>query len=88
MSGSVYDSLTEEQQNILKEAAAEARDLQRADVAQREAQYIEKLQAENGVSVHSDIDKEAFKAITDKIYPQFYNTIPEDLIEAIRNFQY
>lgn len=88
MSGSVYDSLTEEQQNILKEAAAEARDLQRADVAQREAQYIEKLQAENGVSVHSDIDKEAFKAITDKIYPQFYNTIPEDLIEAIRNFKY
>ena len=36
MSKKVFASLTEEQQTILKEAAAEARDLQRADVAERE----------------------------------------------------
>lgn len=88
MSGAVYDSLTEEQQNILKEAAAEARDLQRADVADRESKYLTELQEEDGVIVHADIDKAAFKSITDKIYPQFYDIVPEDLIESIRNYDY
>ncbi len=88
MSSAVYDSLTEEQQNILKEAAAEARDLQRADVAERESKYLTELQEEDGVTVHTDIDKEAFKSITDEIYAQFYDIVPEDLIESIRNCAY
>ena len=88
MSSAVYDSLTEEQQNILKEAAAEARDLQRADVAERESKYLTELQEEDGVTVYTDIDKEAFKSITDQIYAQLYDIVPEDLIESIRNCAY
>jgi TRAP-type C4-dicarboxylate transport system substrate-binding protein len=84
----VFASLTEEQQTILKEAAAEARDLQRADVAERETRYLDELQAEDGVTVHEDVDKDAFRAITDEIYPKFYDTIPQDLIESIRNCAY
>ena len=88
MSKKVFASLTEEQQTILKEAAAEARDLQRADVAEREPRYLDELQAEDGVTVHEDVDKDAFRAITDEIYPKFYDTIPQDLIESIRNCAY
>ena len=88
MSKKVFASLTEEQQTILKEAAAEARDLQRADVAERETRYLDELQAEDGVTVHEDVDKDAFRAITDEIYPKFYDTIPQDLIESIRNCAY
>ena len=88
MSKSVYDSLTAEQQEILMEAAAEARDLQRADVAEREAAYLQELQDEHGVTVHDNIDKEAFRAITDQVYPEFYDIIPEDLINSIRNYAY
>ena len=88
MSKKVFASLTEEQQTILKEAAAEARDLQRADVAERETRYLDELQAEDGVTVHEDVDKDAFRAITDEIYPKFYDTVPQDLIESIRNCAY
>ena len=88
MSKKVFASLTEEQQTILKEAAAEARDLQRADVAERETRYLDELQAEDGVTVHEDVDKDAFRAITDEIYPKFYDTIPQDLVESIRNCAY
>lgn len=88
MSMKVFASLTEEQQTILKEAAAEARDLQRADVAERETRYLDELQAEDGVTVHEDVDKDAFRAITDEIYPKFYDTIPQDLVESIRNCAY
>ena len=88
MSKSVYDSLTAEQQEILMEAAAEARDLQRADVAEREAAYLQELQDEHGVHVNDNIDKEAFRAITDQVYPEFYDIIPEDLINSIRNYAY
>ena len=28
------------------------------------------------------------RAITDEIYPKFYDTIPQDLVESIRNCAY
>lgn len=40
------------------------------------------------MTVHEDVDKDAFRAITDEIYPKFYDTIPQDLVESIRNCAY
>jgi hypothetical protein len=59
-SNSFWESLTEEQQTIIEQAAAVARDQMRTEVQASEQDYIQKLEAE-GVTV-TEVDLAEFKA--------------------------
>ena len=52
------------------------------------AEAVETAANDMGVTFVEDVDKDAFRAITDEIYPKFYDTIPQDLVESIRNCAY
>jgi len=83
MSKSVFEKLTPEQQNIIKEAAVEARDWQRQYTVDNEDSYIKSLK-ESGMNI-TEPDRETFRKICEPIYSEFYNSIPKEMIDAVIN---
>ncbi|WP_202079292.1 TRAP transporter substrate-binding protein [Caldalkalibacillus salinus] len=92
MSKSFYDGLTEEQQEIVREAALEARDYQRELNREANAQYLQDLE-EEGMTVTriSDEDREEMKNIVQPVIDEYAEEIGQDLVdrvyEAIENAQ-
>ena len=86
MSKKTFDSLTPEQQAILKEAGRNSTELQRKLWQEREAASMAKV-AEGGVTVNEIADKAAFQEAMAPVYDQFLSQNPElsELVEIFRN---
>lgn len=65
-----FDGLTPEQQQVVTDAAAQAVDMQRAMVAEREEAMIAGLEAE-GMEVNRDVDAAAFQAAIEPVWDAF-----------------
>ncbi|WP_319383672.1 TRAP transporter substrate-binding protein [Roseibium sp.] len=86
MSKKTFDSLTPEQQAIVKEAGRNSTELQRKLWQEREAASMAKV-AEGGVTVNEIADKAAFQEAMAPVYDQFLSQNPElsELVEIFRN---
>lgn len=82
ISEKTWDKLTPEQQQILKEAAIEARDYMRDLISQQEEEAIEQIKA-NGMEVIeiSDKDFDAFKNATKDVYKEFEDEIGKEFLD-------
>jgi TRAP-type C4-dicarboxylate transport system substrate-binding protein len=70
MSGSVFDGLDEETQQIFLDAAQEAAEYERAWVAEQESDQLQALK-DNGMEVIEDPDLESFKEAVQPVYDQY-----------------
>ncbi|PVB62426.1 TRAP transporter substrate-binding protein [Labrenzia sp. 011] len=88
MSKKTFDSLTPEQQEIVKVAGRNSTELQRKLWQEREAASMAKVE-EGGVAVNSVADKAAFQAAMAPVYEQYLAQNPEltDLVNLFRNAQ-
>ncbi|WP_420333678.1 TRAP transporter substrate-binding protein [Roseibium sp.] len=86
MSKKTFDSLTPEQQAIVKEAGRNSTELQRKLWQEREAASMAKV-AEGGVTVNEIADKAAFQEAMAPVYDQFLSQNPElsELVEIFKN---
>ncbi|MBO6895487.1 MAG: TRAP transporter substrate-binding protein [Roseibium sp.] len=86
MSKRTFDSLTPEQQAIVKEAGRNSTELQRKLWQEREAASMAKVQ-EGGVAVNEIADKAAFQAAMAPVYEQFLAQSPDlaGLVEMFKN---
>ncbi|MFD2831167.1 TRAP transporter substrate-binding protein [Corticicoccus populi] len=82
-----FDSLTEEQQGYLEEAAEYAVGIGRQANQDKVDEAYDFL-IEEGVEINDDVDKESFMETTDPVYEKWGPRIGEDLIERVRNFEY
>lgn len=84
MNKNLYDSLPEDIQTALLEAAQEATDYQREVNQKQTDEYLQVLK-DAGYTI-TEIDQEAFKnACWDKVYDQFAKEIGEEKIQSILN---
>ena len=83
MSKSIFETLSAEDQQIIKECAKEAGDFQRKYTADNEETALESLR-ESGMII-TEPDRDAFREICEPIYSDFYDVIPQEMIEAAIN---
>lgn len=83
-----WNKLTEEQQQIIQQAAIECRDYNRQLAAEKTGEYLEKM-IEQGVEVTylTPEQKEKFKEKMLPIWEPYYETIGKELIDAVVNTQ-
>ncbi|WP_082836919.1 TRAP transporter substrate-binding protein [Labrenzia sp. OB1] len=88
MSKKTYDSLTPEQQEIVRVAGHNSTELQRKLWQEREAASMAKVEG-GGVTVNNVADKAAFQAAMAPVYEQYLAQNPEltDLVNMFRNAQ-
>jgi TRAP-type transport system periplasmic protein len=88
MSKSKFDSLTEEQQNIIKEAAKAAQGYN-FENAPKQVEEMKKQMAEEGVEFYTPTPEEMEKWVEagKSIWPQFEDQFPEGFIEKIQAVQ-
>ncbi|MEM6847904.1 MAG: TRAP transporter substrate-binding protein [Pseudomonadota bacterium] len=88
MNKDLYDSLSPEQQALVKEVGAEAALLQREEWAKREESSKAKVLAA-GVQIVEIDDKTAFQEMMQPVYDKFLEDNPElsDLIDRVREAQ-
>ncbi|WP_299820719.1 TRAP transporter substrate-binding protein [uncultured Roseibium sp.] len=88
MSKKTFDSLTPEQQEIVKVAGRNSTELQRKLWQEREAASMAKVEG-GGVAVNSIADKAAFQAAMAPVYEQYLAQNPEltELVNMFRNAQ-
>ena len=87
MNGNVWEKLTDEDQEIVMQAAKDAGLVEKNGIRQSEAEQIEFLK-EKGMTINENPDKEAWRVATASVYDQFADTYGADLIDQIKNFQY
>jgi len=81
ISKKVWDTLTPEQQKILKDAAVEARDHMRKITNEQEAGIVENLKKEGmEVAVLSVDEAKAFQEATKDVWKEFEDTIGKDFL--------
>ncbi len=83
MSQSKWDSLTEEQQGWVMEAAKASVEVTRNRVTELEETGVDKLR-EEGMEVVTEIDRTAFEAAVQPAYEQYTAQFGDELIERIR----
>jgi TRAP-type C4-dicarboxylate transport system substrate-binding protein len=83
MSQSKWDSLTEEQQGWVMEAAKASVEVTRNRVSELEENGVDQLR-EKGMEVVTEIDREAFEQAVQPAYEQYTSQYGDDLIERIR----
>lgn len=83
VSKSIFETLSAEDQQIIKECAKEAGDFQRKYTADNEETALESLR-ESGMII-TEPDRDAFREICEPIYSDFYDVIPQEMIEAAIN---
>lgn len=83
ISESLYSSLTEEQQQILQQAAKNACVEERAWVEEKETQVLEALE-EKGMTIDREVDLEAFQDAVSGLYDKYSGQIGEDLVSAVQ----
>jgi tripartite ATP-independent transporter DctP family solute receptor len=88
MSGSVFDGLDEETQQIFLDAAQEAAEYERAWVAEQESDQLQALK-DNGMEVVEDPDLDSFKEAVQPVYDQYteYADYVARIQEAIANME-
>lgn len=81
----LFDSMSEEDQTILKEAAADANAYQIEQAQKLEAEQLEELEA-SGMEIYelSEEEKEAFKELSQPIYDEYKDVWGEDLLNAFQ----
>lgn len=86
MSKKTFDSLTPEQQDIVREAGRKSTELQRKLWGEREKASMEIVKA-GGVEVNEVADKAAFQAAMTPVYESFLADNPDmkDLVDLFRN---
>lgn len=86
MSKQLFESLSAEDQEAVKEAAKIATSTQREASKRLEAEALKKLE-ENGMTV-TEPDLEAFSKAVEPVYEKWAPKINEELIDKVRNFEY
>ncbi len=86
MSKKTFDSLTPEQQDVVREAGRKSTDLQRKLWQEREKASMEIVKA-GGVTVNEIADKSTFQAAMTPVYDSFLADNPDmkDLVDLFRN---
>ena len=84
MSTSKFDSLTEEQQKAIEEAAVEAGEYERQVVQDMDKQYVQELK-DKGMKVIENPDLEPFKEAVQSVYEKYEPQFGKELIDEIRN---
>lgn len=82
----LFDSLSDEDKQKLIEAGQAAGAAMRAYVDDVEKNGVAQLQAE-GMEVVTDVDREAFAAAVETVYPEYYKKFDKQLIDSIRAVQ-
>ena len=83
MSKSIYEALSAEDQQIIRDCAKEAGAFQRQYTADNEDICLESLK-ESGMVI-TEPNRDAFREICEPIYSNFYDVIPQEMIEAAIN---
>ncbi|WP_059102720.1 DctP family TRAP transporter solute-binding subunit [Shouchella shacheensis] len=81
MSEASMDELTEEQKQVIWEAAEEVTQYQRELIAEMEEEQLELLE-EEGMEVY-DVDRDAFQEATQSVYEEYEDEFGADLIQQI-----
>lgn len=81
----LFDSMSEEDQKIMKEAAADANAFQIEQAQKLEAEQLEELEAK-GMEIYelSEEEKNAFKEVAQPIYDKYKSVWGEDLLNAFQ----
>ena len=85
MAESVFQSLTEEQQQIILDAADNSVAYQREVMAQQNTDAVDFLK-EKGVEF-IDLDRDALKEAVQVVYTEYADKLPADIMETIENTQ-
>lgn len=78
----IWDTLTPDEQNILINAAKKAGVDERQFVRDSEQKMIDEMKAA-GMTINSDVDYEAFKAIVQPVYENYKDKIGEDFYNKV-----
>lgn len=83
MSPNVYDSLSDAQKAAFQAAGKASAQAMRDYVDNVEKTGVEQLRAE-GMQITDDVDRDAFAAAVEPIYPEYYKKFDKSLIESIQ----
>ena len=83
ISKKVWEKLTDEQKQIFKDAAIEARAYQREELAKQDAAYLTELK-DKGMEIN-EVDHEAWLKAMAPVYKQFEKEIGLDLIKQVQD---
>lgn len=83
IAASVWDTLSEEEQGWMLEAAKTATDAEREFVQDKEQEFIDEMAA-NGLSVNEVEDKESLASAASAIYDDYADEIGRDLLDAVK----
>lgn len=82
IAASVWDTLSEEEQGWMLEAAAVATDAEREFVQAKEQEFIDEM-AENGLKVNEVENKESLAEAAQNIYADYAEQIGQDLLDTV-----
>lgn len=83
IAASVWDTLSEEEQGWMLEAAKTATDAEREFVQDKEQEFIDEMAA-NGLTVNEVEDKESLATAASAIYDTYASEIGQDLLDAVQ----
>lgn len=83
IAASVWDTLSEEEQGWMLEAAKTATDAEREFVQAKEQEFIDEMAA-NGLTVNEVEDKESLATAASAIYDTYASEIGQDLLDAVQ----
>lgn len=87
VSGVAWKKLSKEQQEVVRQAALDARDWQRDLCRRLEATFLQTIKASGKTEVNDDVDKAAFAAATQKVWKLYSDRFGDANIKAIQNVQ-
>lgn len=87
MNGNVWEKLTEEDQQIVMQAAKDAGLVEKTAIRENEAAQVAELK-EKGMIINENPNKEEWRAATASVYDQFADTYGADLINQIKDYPY
>jgi TRAP-type transport system periplasmic protein len=79
-----FNALTEEQQKVIQEVAAEATAMQRKMSIDKQEEILAELAA-NGMEINRDVDKSAFQKAAEPTWATYVSAHGEDLISRIQS---
>lgn len=86
MNEDVFNDLTEEEQEILRESAKEAMNYQRDIARDQDDEGLEVIKENMEITELSDEEKEEFKKASESIYEKYEEDIGKDLIDLARSY--
>lgn len=84
MSTNATENLSEDQLTAVEDAVEETTDYHRDYLAEQEEEILTKLE-EEGVTITTDPDREAFREATQDVASVVENEVPSELVERVRN---